>query len=425
MTPQAAQRYLDGLQVSGIKLGLENTRRALAALGDPHRALAFLHVAGTNGKGSVCAMLAEALRCAGLKSGLYTSPHLSDFGERIQVGGRPLPPRRLARLVSLVRRATRGIPLTYFEFATVMALAEFAEAGAEVAVLEVGMGGRLDATNAVTPLACVVTNVSREHSQYLGRTIREIAAEKAGIAKPGVPLITAASGPALAVIEARCAGVGAPLLRLGRDFRLRRSAAGLDYAGPRWRLRGLSLALPGRHQADNAALALAALEAAEPRLPRPLPEEALRRGLSEVRWPGRLECAGESPLLLLDGAHNPAAARALAAHLAGLGGKKILVVGVLRDKDAAGILRPLLPLAHRAVACAPREPERALGAEELAGVAARLGAAGVEVVPEVAAALRRALELAGPRDTVCVCGSLYVVGEARESLAAQVRVAAC
>jgi dihydrofolate synthase/folylpolyglutamate synthase len=425
MTPGDALRFLDSLQASGIKFGLENVERALARLENPHRRTPFVHVGGTNGKGSVCALLAEILSRHGLKTGLYTSPHLMEFGERIQVGGRSLSPSRLAELVSRIRRTTQGIPLTYFEFATAVALLEFAEAGVDMAVLEVGMGGRLDATNVVRPLASVITNVSLEHTLYLGRTLRAIAAEKAGIIKPGVPVVTAARGAALEAVSGRCGELGAPLLRLGRDFRLRRTGSRLDYYGLKLRLRGLEPALAGRHQQSNAALALAAAEVAAEGLNLRLSEEAVRSALREVRWPGRLERLGEAPLLLLDGAHNPAGARALAEYLADhQRGRLILVVGVLRDKDAAGLLRPLLPLADRVIACAP-ESERALAPERLAEHIRRLWRGKPEVAASVAQALRRAITLAAATDTVCVCGSLYTVGEARACLLSPTRRAAC
>jgi len=436
MSPDEALRYLYSLQASGLKFGLENTRRALSALGHPEAGLACIHVGGTNGKGSVCTMLAALLSRHNLKTGLYTSPHLTDFRERIQVDGRWLAQGRLPQLVRQVREAARGIPLTFFEFATVMALLQFAEAGVEAAVLEVGMGGRLDATNVVAPLAAVITNVSREHTAYLGRRLAQIAVEKAGIIKPGVPCLTGAGGVALGVIEGRCNELGAPLYRLGRELRVRvREGGRLDYQGVNIGLKGLELGLLGRHQAANAALALGAAEVALPGLGVALNDGAVRSALREVRWPGRLERLTEAPALLLDGAHNPAGARTLAAYLATplaihlaahSPGRLTLVVGMLKDKDAAGILRPLLPLASRIVACAPQS-ERALPAPALAErVRALNGQARVEVAASVAAAVDAALGAADPQDTVCVTGSLFTVGEARAHwLAATGTAAAC
>ncbi|MFH0808904.1 MAG: folylpolyglutamate synthase/dihydrofolate synthase family protein [Pseudomonadota bacterium] len=428
MVEGSALNYLYSLRCSGIKLGLENVRSVLATLGDPQLALPCIHVGGTNGKGSVCAMLSEIFRQAGFRVGLYTSPHLSDFGERIQTDGRRLSPERLDSLVDLVRDAAaarKNISLTFFEFATAMALLEFASHGVEVAIIEVGMGGRLDATNVVSPLVSVITNVSRDHTEYLGRTLAQVAGEKAGIVKPGVPAVTAARGPALAVVRERCREVGAPLLELGRHFRLRGGEKrGFSYEGRTRRLSHLKLGLAGEHQACNASLVLAAVETAEKALGRVVPEEAIRAGLSRVSWPGRLERLGDSPLILLDGAHNPAGARALAAWLARHArGRLILVTGVCKDKDARGILRPLLPLAEVFVTCAAAS-ERALNPEDLAEVARVLlrGQLTVEVVPQVAAAVARGLQLAGPDDTVCVCGSLFVVGEARDSLLARADV---
>ncbi len=291
MNYSEALAWLYSTQQFGIKLGLENTHRLLAALDRPDPATAgrFLHVAGTNGKGSTCAMLDSVLRAAGHRTGLYTSPHLVDFRERIRVNGEMIPEVDVARILTNLRDATSGwdhAP-TYFELSTVLALRHFADAGVEFVVLETGMGGRLDSTNAVTPIVSVITPIAMDHAQWLGDTLAKIAAEKAGILKPGVPAVSAAQAPeAAAVLEARASEVGAPL-ELVREP--------LD----------LPLGLGGSHQKANAALAVAALRAGGVSVS----DAALRRGLATVQWPGRFQKLGDR--FVLDGGHNPHAAAQL------------------------------------------------------------------------------------------------------------------
>ena len=289
--------YLSSLQPLAMRLGLERMERGLAALGHPERRLRALHVAGTNGKGSTCAMAAEALRRAGYRTGLYTSPHLVRFNERVALDGEPITDAALARRVEEVRRACpwhdagEGERLTYFEFATLVALLHFAEEGAGAVVLEVGLGGRLDATNVVLPLACAVSRVGLDHTELLGVTLAAIAREKGGIFKRGVPAVVAHDQPAeaLLALRAEAAARGAPL-----------EVAPPSHPGP--------VALAGLHQQANAALAAAALRLLD-RAGLPVGEDAIRAGLAGARWPGRLETVGG---VLLDGAHNPDGAAALA-----------------------------------------------------------------------------------------------------------------
>ncbi|HZZ83428.1 MAG TPA: folylpolyglutamate synthase/dihydrofolate synthase family protein [Anaeromyxobacteraceae bacterium] len=399
MDPRA---YLSSLKPLAIRLGLGRMERAVAALGHPERAFPVLHVAGTNGKGSTCAMSAEALRQAGHLVGLYTSPHLVRFGERIQVDGRAITDEELARAVDQVRAACpwheRGPEddrLTYFEFATLLAFVHFAERRVDVAVVEVGLGGRFDATNVVAPLVTAVSRIGLDHEAMLGGTLGAIAGEKAGIFKPGVPAVVAASQPpeAMARLEAEAAARGAPF-----------HVAAESWDGP--------IALRGPHQAGNAALAAAALRLLDA-AGVAVPEAAIARGLATARWPGRLEEVGG---VLLDGAHNPDGAAALAAALRALhpGRPVELVFGVLADKDHRRMLAALAPEVRGMHLVAPASP-RARAPEDYLELARSYGPR-VDVHASCREALDCARAAAGDGALVCAAGSLYLVGEARELL---------
>lgn len=316
MTPAESLAYLYGLQLFGIKLGLQNIRELLRRLDNPQNGLRCLHVAGTNGKGSVSVFLAEMLRHAGYRTGLYTSPHLHDFTERIRIDGEPLGEDRLPPLTERIRKASAGIPVTFFEATTALALLAFREAGVEVVVLETGMGGRLDATNVVEPLLSLITPVSLDHQEHLGGTLAAIAAEKAGIIKSGVPVVSGVQAPeALAVITAAAAACRAPLWQAGADYRWGGDHAGMWFRAPGMELAALCCALPGRHQLANYAQALAGAVLLD-RYGVAIPAAAMRRAGETARWPGRLEWWGDPPVVLLDGAHNVAGATALARYLA-------------------------------------------------------------------------------------------------------------
>ena len=381
----------------GMKLGLERMGEALRLLGDPHLQYDTLHVAGTNGKGSTCAFAEASLRAAGLKTGLYTSPHLRHFCERIRLGFEPMSePGAAALLEEVAARVPWALDdpgLTFFELVTLMGFLAFARAGVDVAVIEVGLGGRLDATNLVAPRACAVTALGLEHTQYLGPTLADVAREKGGIFKPGVPAVSA--GQPLAAMR-ELAKLSKRLWRPGRDYRFE-SRAGLPfcYAGPGWTVRA-EPALEGLHQRANAAVACALLEAAA--LPRVAPRH-LEQGLAAARWAGRLERHGD---VLLDGAHNPHAAAALARSLRGR--RVTLVFAAMQDKDALSMLQALAPVAQEVHFCAVGSP-RARPAEELA----RLWPGTPHGSP--AAALEAARRSAAPGGTVLCCGSLYLVGE--------------
>jgi len=385
-----------------MRLGLERVERALAALGHPERGLRVLHVAGTNGKGSTCAMAAAALAAAGHRVGLYTSPHLVRFHERIALGGEPIDDAALARLAAEVRRACpwhdrggEGERLTYFEFATLLALLHFAREGAGAVVLEVGLGGRFDATNAVRPLVCAIARIGLDHTEILGPTLDAIAREKAGILKPGVPAAVAPGQPAEA-------------LRALREEAARRGAP-LTLAAPSW---DGPVALPGPHQRGNAALAAAALRLlAGTGLA--VSEEAIAAGIATARWPGRLETVDG---VLLDGAHNPDGAAALAVALPALHPRRTveLVFGVLADKDHEGMLRALAPAVAGLHLVPPRSP-RGRAPDTYLSLARSL-APRVDVHGSAGEAIACARRAAGAGGVTCVAGSLYLVGEARSLL---------
>jgi dihydrofolate synthase/folylpolyglutamate synthase len=401
MTYAEAIRWLEGLTQFGLQPGLDTTRRLAARAGDPQNRLRFLHVAGTNGKGSTCAFLESIYRAAGLRVGLYTSPHLVSLRERIQVNRRLIPEADVARLMEELRAHCDGGPAlqpTLFEFVTVLALRHFAKQRCDLVIWETGLGGRLDATNIVTPLASVITNISFDHTQWLGDTLAKIAAEKAGIIKPGVPVLKADDPPDVLAVFERVARENHSPLRVVTTADTHRPP--LDRIG---------LPLLGEHQRMNAALALATVEALQPVIP--VSVDATERGLRETHWPGRLQLLrlGDSREILLDGAHNPAGAEklrdALARHFPGR--RPALLLGVLADKDSAGIVRALAPLAGR-IYTAPVGSPRSLPAAELAA-AAKAAHPNAEVIPCASAA--EALQRAAADPFLVVTGSLYLVGE--------------
>jgi dihydrofolate synthase/folylpolyglutamate synthase len=388
---------LEAARALGVELGLERVRRALTLLGEPQRRFTAVQIAGTNGKGSTAAMVDAILRATDLRSGLHTSPHLSRFTERIRVAGAEVDGDALAALD--VRILATGVPLTYFEIATVLAFVAFAEAGVEVAVLETGLGGRLDAVTACEPVATAITSIGLDHTDYLGGTLREIAREKAGIIKPGVPcLIGALPAEAEEEIARAAAAAGAPLRRLGRDFQVPEAP----------------LALAGPHQVANAGLAVELARIASAHLGRTLQPEAVRAGLADVAWPGRLERV--APDVLLDAAHNVEGARALAAALPALAGGRptALVLSVVRDKDAAGILEALAPATSAVIATQSANP-RSMPVADLERVARALSPK-VLASPDPILALNLARRLVGHGGLVVVAGSIFLVGELRAHL---------
>lgn len=424
-TEEMAISWIHGARYTGAKHGLENTRALLAELGDPQRHFRSIHVAGTNGKGSTCCLIERALREGGFCTGLYTSPFLVKYNERMRVNGRPIAAEELCAVAGEVYQAAqrleaRGLHPTSFELGTAVAFCFFRRAGVEWAVVEVGLGGRLDPTNVLEPQVCAVASIGLDHMQILGNTVEAIAAEKAGIVKPGVPLVIEPQISSVrAVFERACREAGAPLVDLGEgallDIEEDERRVRFSCSHPQWGRCALALGLAGRHQAANGFLALGALRALQARGLH-LSEEALARGFAQAVWPGRLEWVGAHPAVLLDGAHNPQGAEALAGFVGRQleGRRKVLLTAMMGDKQVEASQRLLCPLADAAVATQPGEP-RAMPAGQLAGLLERLGVR-TEAEPYPARALERARALAGPQGVVIACGSLYLVGELRALL---------
>ncbi len=400
----------------GWDLKLESVRRALDVLGDPQSAFPSLHVAGTNGKGSTSAMAQAVLSRHGLRVGLFTSPHLNDFRERFRIGDEWISEQEVVDLVADVQSnvARHGIELTFFELTTVVAFTWFARKRVDAAIVEVGLGGRLDATNVVVPRAAAVTTIGFDHERYLGSTLEEIAREKAGILKRGVPAVVGRVNDSVAaVIAAVAADENAPLRRLGAGFHVMPGAAKFDYVGRRT-IRGLVCGLRGGFQIDNAAVALAALE--DGGWLQAISDDEVRDGLSRVHWPGRLELIGGNPLVVLDGAHNPAGVEALAAELPPIAaGRPVhLVFGVLADKRWSEMV-DRLALLVRDVAVVAVSERRSEDPSRVADAFRRRVPA--TVAPSVRDALARWRDdPACAEHVILIAGSLFLVGEARELL---------
>ena len=411
--------HMYALHRFGIKLGLDTIETILSALGNPHRGYHCIHIAGTNGKGSVAAMLSSILTEAGYRTGRYTSPHLERFNERICIDNVPIDDdsvvtacKRVQSVQNLKRQPT------FFEYTTAMALDEFNRRKVDWAIIETGMGGRLDATNAIWPALTIITNISLEHKTYLGNTIAAIAAEKAGIIKAGVPVVTGVTQKsARRRIFETAKAQGATVFLKSRDFACRRGAgAKLAYHGMNHTWPSLELGLSGSHQVDNAALVLAACEILGRDELAELPLDTISKGLKSSQWPGRLEIVSERPCIILDGAHNLMAARVLARHLSKHYGKRdiTLVVGVLDDKPCEAILKDLGVACRRAIITQP-VIDRAIPADRLAAIAKKYFPE-VKIVPGVAQAVKSAIQRSNAEDVICVAGSLYVVGEAKTAL---------
>lgn len=378
--------WLYATQQFGIKLGLENIRGLLEALGNPQERLSFVHVAGTNGKGSVCAILDSILRASGRRTGLYTSPHLVDFRERIRVDGEKILPQAVANGLTILREISAGWSHspTFFEIATALALRHFAEERCDLVVLETGMGGALDATNAVLPLVSVITPIALDHTRWLGGTLAEIAREKAGIIKSGVPAVSGKQEPeAAAALAQRAVAVGSSLEFIEVSFE------------------GAEIGLRGVHQKENSAVAIAALRAAGV----VVSDETVRRGLRDVRWPGRFQVVDEH--IVLDGCHNPHAAAQLLVNWRDAYGmeKATVIFGALGDKDYSAMLRILEPIS-REVLLVPICSERSAAPEALA--------AACTIQHRIFRSVKEALEAS--RGRILVTGSLFLVGEALQVL---------
>ncbi|NLN71967.1 MAG: bifunctional folylpolyglutamate synthase/dihydrofolate synthase [Thermoplasmatales archaeon] len=389
-----------------MKLGLRNTGELLSALGDPQNDFRSIHVAGTDGKGSVAAITASILRKAGIRTGLYTSPHLESFNERICADGIRISDGELADHVSVIRpkveeMASRGLICTFFEVTTVIAFLHFREVGVEYAVIEVGMGGRDDATNVITPDVSVITNISLEHTEYLGDTTESIAAEKAGIIKEGVPVVTQCGGPPLEVIRARAAESGSDVTVVSAPeiVSLEQTGTVFMYEGERY-----TVSLAGRHQALNAVTAMEAVRLlGDGRI-----NDAVIPGLRDVVWPARLQKLPGRPIVL-DVTHTVSGARDLADDISEIYGRVTLVIGVLSDKNLRGIAENLAPVVNRAVITSPDSDRAMLPDAEMARISEYIQDA--ETAPTIGDAIKRALEIRG-EDTVLITGSHFMIGEA-------------
>ncbi|MEW6002720.1 MAG: folylpolyglutamate synthase/dihydrofolate synthase family protein [Nitrospirota bacterium] len=442
MSYSAAIRYLYNLQKEGIKFGLENTIRLMSAFGNPHESFTSIHIAGTNGKGSTSAIIANLLRTAGFKVGLFTSPHLVSFTERITVDGEEIKEEDVAGLTDEIRGKISNFSPTFFEVVTSMAFLYFKKKKIDVGVIEVGMGGRLDATNIIKPEVSVITSVSHDHREFLGNTLKEIANEKAGIIKEGIPVVTShQEAEAMEIIEKRAKGKNALLFAFGRDFSSilkREDLSGLyfDYYDfshnssrnlSRFTIPELYLPLLGEYQIQNASVGIKAVTVflnKKSIFPSPNEEKIVKligNGLATTRWPGRLEFIKKDPPILVDGAHNPAAASALSGVLKKIFLNRfkriIIVLGILGDKDIEGIMRPLLPLASEIIFTVP-DYERAASPARLSEVAASLGFLNVQRASTVREAVKMAMEASvlTPDSLIVITGSFYTIGEAKEAL---------
>jgi dihydrofolate synthase/folylpolyglutamate synthase len=418
--------YLAQFQWHGIRPGLERITSLTRRLGDPQRRFPSVHIAGTNGKGSVATMTATVLREAGLRVGLYTSPHLIDFSERIRVDGTPISADDLARLTWQVREAVEAADLakqiTFFELTTAIAFLYFAERGIDIGVIETGLGGRFDATSLVRPSICAITTVDFDHEAYLGTTLAEIAAEKAGIIKPGIPVVVGTlPDEAMAVVEKVAAGCAAPLIRLGREINVSGDRPEQfvyeSKTGTHVTRRVVSSLLRARYQIQNAAVAIGIIEELQ-RQGMPISETHLLDGIAKSRWDGRFSLVRTTPNIVLDGAHNPAAARALAESLPALDptphterrGKHWLIFGVMRDKNVKEILDPLIGWADEVILTRPNIAR----AEEPTNLAECLPSGfPYTIMPTFHDAIASVEPHLGADDVLLITGSLYLIGEAK------------
>jgi len=415
-------RWMFNLERFGIKLGLENATEFLSRIGNPQNDFKSIHVTGTNGKGSVCVYTAEMLRQNGLKVGLYTSPHLVDFRERIRLNGSDISESDVVRLATELRAQMESMAsensekqLTFFEFTTGLAFRYFSEQDVDIVVAEVGMGGRLDATNVLKPEVAAITRIGLEHTNYLGTTIPEIAREKAGIIKGGANVVTCERNPdALSVISTTCDKKGVRLRKIDSDFRVQRVTQTVDgtlfdYAGAH-NLEGLSTRLLGDYQAENAAAAIAILEELSTRGFR-ISEESVREGLKQTVWPGRMDIISKVPLVIFDGSHNPDGVRTTVRVLDDLKLKPLtFVLGCMDDKDARGIVNAIVPFASKIISTQTRF-KRALPSVKLAAIVRDEFQGPRERTDVSEEAFERAVDDTMGRG-VCVIGSLYLVGEA-------------
>lgn len=426
MNYEQAIEYLKGLTKFGINLGLDRIEELLRRLGEPHRRLKVIHVGGTNGKGSTTAMITSILEAAGYKVGRFTSPHLHSYNERFVINGKPISEFKLAELITIIKpfleeMVSNGYEHpTEFEVSTAIALLYFEREATNYVVLEVGMGGIIDSTNVVNPMVSVITNVSLDHMDYLGNSIEEITKVKAGIIKPGVPIITAAEGVSLKIIKQVAEENNSSLVQVGQHVTWSHGK-NYYYGGQEFNIYGLNnhyyiyLPLLGEHQQINAATAIVTVETllSNSKVPSSL---IIENGLRNVRWPGRLEILGKNPTVIIDGAHNHGGATALRKALRKYfpGHGIVMVLGMLADKERKEVVKELVPLSRAVIVTRSNNPR----AGEWTEVAkyARIYVEDVTVMENVGYAVGLALKKAHPDEVVCITGSLYMIAKAREFL---------
>jgi dihydrofolate synthase/folylpolyglutamate synthase len=409
-------RFLCSLERFGILLGLENITNLLEKLGNPQKSFPVVHVAGSNGKGSTSAFIYGILRAAGLKAALYTSPHLNDFRERIRINGTLVSKEALIDSTEKIRKIYNPERTTFFEFTTAVAFACISQAKPDIAVVEVGLGGRLDATNTVEPIITVITDISREHEDYLGTGVASIAGEKAGIIKAGIPLITGASRrEARSVILDAARSKAAPVEELGKHFRgVRTGSNTFRYEGRSLTLDNICLSMPGGHQIKNASLAVAVIEALRTK-GYAIPDSAIIEGMKATRFAGRFEILARNPDVVIDGAHTPEGMRLLKSTFKQVypGVKPLVLLGMLKDKNYRSLVGIIAPAAREVVCVAP-QGDRALDPEALAS---EVRAHGVPAAPAegIAEGFRMLKAKASREDVILAAGSLYMIGPVRRA----------
>lgn len=427
---------LKSLTKFGINLGLGRIRALLERLGNPQDKLKVIHIGGTNGKGSTAAILQAILQKAGYWVGMFISPHLHDYRERITINGQLISPEEVTYYFGQIQPIMKDMVAqglehpTEFEVSTAMALLYFAENQPDLVILEVGMGGEIDSTNVVIPLISVITSIGMDHMDYLGHTLAEIAAVKAGIIKEGIPVVTSADKPeALKVIKEMAATKKSKLIKVGWDVRWRQRVNNdrndsnrFDYLGLHLRLTDLELGLLGEHQFTNAAVALAVCELLVDKCEAVIPESSLREGLKQVFWPGRLELISLKPKILLDGAHNEDGMKTLVKALEDYDSgplqrdKLVLIIGMLKDKEIDKAVQLIAPLAFEIIVTKPDSP-RAGDLDIIANLAERAAGTGrISIVEDPVLAVQMGMQKIGPQDLLCVTGSLYMISKVREYL---------
>ncbi|MDK2821000.1 MAG: dihydrofolate synthase / folylpolyglutamate synthase [Clostridia bacterium] len=429
MNYQQSLEFVNQLTKFGINLGLDRIKELMHRIGSPHEKLRFIHIGGTNGKGSVSVMVANILKEAGYRVGLFTSPHLYSYCERISINGNPISKERFAELLTWFKPILKSMEAedfehpTEFEVLTAVALKFFADEKVDLAVLEVGLGGAIDSTNVInSSLVSVITNVGMDHLQYLGDNITAVANIKAGIIKENGFVVTAARHPdALSVISRKCKDKEATLYCVGRDITFKEREASLnggifDLQGLLGFYKGLKITLLGRHQLENAAVAVTVIETLKRHYSIKITEYDLRRGLEKAFWPARLEIMNKDPMVVIDGAHNIDGAISLRKNLEEIFSYRhlILVFGMLADKEREKVVDELAPLATVAIVTKPNNPRS--GQWQSVAELVRKHVSSVEVIESISEAVKRALAIASPCDLICVTGSLYMVAEARQLL---------